>query len=194
MCMKRKRLSIRKPLFLLAATSFVAFLGVIALVYYFGSSGTYPLREILVPPETIEKSSWADQSPKERFIPNCIEFIRPSKEGGERFAVTAHAYRAFYKLVYSERSLPVITDTMVNQFTIATPSTLTVYVFSEKKRESAERGKFLQQVQFIHGGELFRVQLRPHPSIESPEERWIYFRYPGIYEQVVTLFTSSEEY
>ena len=187
--MKKERMDVRKLLLLLASASFIAFLAVVGLVYYFGTSGTYLLRDILVSPETLEQNSLTH--PEGNFAFNKIVFVRSEKHGQrwEHFAVSPQVYKNFYKLMYSERSVPVITDTMVNQFNSIAPSTLMIFVQEEIVGEE----KIFQQVQFIDNGELFRVQFRPFQHTEMPRETWIYFRYPGIYEQVIALFAPTLE-
>ena len=157
----------------------MAFLVVTALVYYFGSSGTYLLRTILISPEVLEKVSFTRSDSK--FVFNKIEFVRAHSQGKGwgRFGVSVQSYAEFYKKVANERSLPVLTDEMLQQFKWITPSTLTISV----RARDAEA--IFQQVQFLDQGDIFRVQLHR----DRQQEEWVYFSYPGIYKIVTELFS-----
>lgn len=191
--MKRERREARNLILLLSSASFIAFVAVVAVVSYFGSEGTYLLRNILVSPQTLERNAFTDYEPSTRPPRKLkftkMEFVRADKhgKGWGRFLVSRQAYEAFYKLVYRERSLPVVTEAMLKQFNTAAPSTLTIFV------EGLEAGETVfQQVQFLEGNELFRVQFHPLTRTRDAPEHWIYFRYPGIYDHAVELFAPSK--
>jgi hypothetical protein len=129
--MKRVRREVRNLIFLLSSASFIAFLAVVGLIYYFGTSKTYLLSDILVSPKALEKAV------------SKLEF---TDKGGIHLFVSLPAYAEFYDDISSERSVPVLTQEMTSPFNVATPSTLTI-----------RAGKLFQQVQFVKGLELFRV-------------------------------------
>lgn len=187
--MKKDRREVRNLILMLSSAVFVAFLTVLGLVFYFGSSGTYLLRNILIEPRTLEKISFSDRHPatgqQRGFIFNKIEFERVDKEGRGwgRFAVSLEGYATFYREISNERSLPVVTDEVVDQFRRIAPSSL--IIFAQDSVKSEERKVIFQQIQLIDGGDIFRVQL--HDPASSQEE-WVYFRYPGIYKKAVDLF------
>lgn len=190
--MKKERREVQNLILMFSSAVFVAFLVVVGVVYYFGSSGTYLLRNILVSPETLEKVSFKDYDPQTgkqgRFVFNKIEFVRAGMQGREwgRFAVSKQSYAEFYRRVSSQRSIPMLTDEIVAQFEQIAPSTLTIFARMGENGET-----IFQQVQFLDQGDLFRVQLRHPIERRSPRDEWIYFRYPGIYQEVVKLFAPT---
>jgi hypothetical protein len=170
--MKKERMEVRNLILMFSSAVFIAFIAVVGLIYFFGS-GTYLSRSILVAPQALEKVTSSNQ----------IEFIHYNVhgKGWSRFAVSLPAYAAFYDLLWSERSVAVVTDGMVSQFREMTPSTLTIFVNEREPSQS-----IFQQVQFIEGSDIFRIQLR------KSQEQWVYFRYPGIYRHAMKLFTHDE--
>src|SRR5690606_41160640 len=117
--MGKPRKEVQNLILMLSSAVFVAFVAVVGLVYYFGSSGTYLLRDILISPDAIQRISFTDYNPEtgERapFIFNKIEFIRAESRGREwgRYAVSKQSYEEFYNIVSYERSIPRISDAMV---------------------------------------------------------------------------------
>lgn len=164
--MKKERREVRNLILMLSSALFIVFVVVVGLVYYFGSSGTYLLRNVLISPEALERVFF-------------------DGKGASKKAVSPQSYAAFYELVASERSLPHVTDGIVAQFDQIVPSTLTIF----RARDNSEKGDMVfQQIQFIDNGDLYRVQLRSLNQDKPIQEEWIYFRTPGIYKKVFKLF------
>ncbi len=183
--MSKPKKEVQSLIFMLSSAVFVAFVVVVCLVYYFGSSGTYLLRDILISPDALKRISFTEEDSS--FVFNKIEFVRADSHGREwgRFAVSKQSYEAFYKLVAHERSLPRISDEMIQQFAIIVPSVLTIMVQARDNEGARGSGSFFQQVEFLDNEDLFRVQMR------DSGETWIYFSYPGIYNKVVELFAPT---
>jgi hypothetical protein len=186
--MGKPRKEVQNLILMLSSAVFVAFVAVVGLVYYFGSSGTYLLRDILISPDAIQRISFTDYNPEtgERapFIFNKIEFIRAESRGREwgRYAVSKQSYEEFYNIVSYERSIPRISDAMVEQFEIIVPSTLTIFVQARDNKGTQETGFIFQKVEFLDNEDVFRVQMR------DSQGTWVYFSYPGIYNKIVELF------
>ncbi|MCH9625864.1 MAG: hypothetical protein S4CHLAM123_10480 [Chlamydiales bacterium] len=192
--MKKERNEVRNLILMLSSAIFIAFVVVVGFIYYLGSSGTYILSNILVSPETLERVSFSDydsQTGKQaRFVFNKIEFVRADMQGKDwgRFAVSPQSYAAFYKQVSSLRSLPKVTDEMVNQFDLIIPSTLTILAQARDNEGPSQGTMIFQQVEFIDGGDLFRLRLHSRGDLDRGKEEWIYFRSRGIYKKVIELF------
>lgn len=192
--MRKRPREVRNVILMLGSSIFVAFLAVVILVYYLGSSGTYLLRNILISPETLQRTSFVHYDPKTskeaRFIFNKIEFVRAQSQGRQwgRYAVSRASYAEFYKKVANERSLPLLTDERVQQFDLIVPSTLTIFVRGRDNFNTSGDGILFQQVQFLDQDDLFRVELPPG---RYGKDQWVYFRHPGIYKIVVQLFAPT---
>lgn len=197
--MNKERQEARNLILLLSSATFIAFLVVVGLVYYFSASGTYLLRDILVSPQTLEKNTFSDYNPQThrpgKFIYSKMEFVQSDKhgKGWERYLITLKQYARFHELVNNERSVPVVTKGMLDQFQTITPSILTIFVQGGGGEELSSNGKIFQQVQFLEGNDIFRVQFHPLQKTGSTQEEWLYFRYPGIYEQAVEIFVPKKE-
>lgn len=189
--MGKPRKEVQNLILMLSSAVFVAFVAVVGLVYYFGSSGTYLLRDILISPDAIQRISFTDYNPEtgERapFIFNKIEFIRAESRGREwgRYAVSKQSYEEFYNIVSYERSIPRISDATVEQFEIIVPSTLTIFVQARDNKGTQENGFIFQRVEFLDNEDVFRVQMR------DDQGTWVYFSYPGIYNKIVELFAPT---
>ncbi|MCC5832149.1 MAG: hypothetical protein JJU12_03805 [Chlamydiales bacterium] len=189
--MNKPRKEVQNLILMLSSAVFVAFIAVVALVYYFGSSGTYLLRDLLISPEALKRISFTDYDPEtgERspFVFNNIEFVRAERSGRDwgRYAVSKESYEEFYKLVSQKRSIPQISDEMISQFEIVAPSTLTIFVQARDNKGTREKGFVFQQVEFLDDADLFRVLMRDSPGT------WVYFTYPRAYNQVIELFAPS---
>ena len=195
---KSARREVRNLIAMLGSSVVVAFIVVIGLVYYFGSSGTYLLRNVLVSPEALERISFETNTGRQqRFVFNKIEFTLAdaSGKGWGRYAVSKRAYADFYDDVEDLRSLPQLTDEIIAQFRTIAPSTLVIFVQAKDNMGSGKDGVMFQRIEFIDQGDIFRLQLR-HEQYEegAQKEEWVYFRAPGIYQRVVNLFapTSSK--
>lgn len=168
---------------LLGSSVIVAILIVVGFVYYRGASGTHLLKNILVSPKTIEQIS---SQRKSSFIFDKIEFVRADASGKSwgRYAVNLQSYGKFFRMVENERSIPRLTDEMIRQFERSPFSTLTIYLRPSRQNAAV----FLQQVQFVDTGALFRVQR----NIDDKEE-WVYFSHPRIYQKVLELFSPTQQ-
>lgn len=195
---KKNRIEARSLILILSSAVFIAFVAVVGWIYYFGSSGTYLLHDVLISPETLERSSFASyEAPTKGVVPytfDKIEFVTGKKRGLTPIIVTPQAYSTFYKWVAGERSLPVITEEMKGSFNLS-PDSLTIFV-RLYGNSAAER--VFQQIQFIEASDLFRIQpLSFRQSVSSTDNHlgeWIYFRYPGIYEHVLELFAGVKHH
>ncbi len=189
--MNKPRKEVQNLILMLSSAVFLAFLIVVGLVYYFGSSGTYLLRDVLISPDALKRISFSDydQETGERspFVFNKIEFIRAESRGREwgRYAVSKESYEEFYNLVSHERSIPQVSDQMIEQFETIVPSTLTIFVQARDNKGTRENGFIFQRVEFLDREDVFRVQMR------DSQGSWIYFSYPGIYNKVVELFAPT---
>ncbi|NGX60842.1 MAG: hypothetical protein K940chlam9_00314 [Chlamydiae bacterium] len=190
--MSGKKKELQNLIILLGSSVFVGFVAVVGLLYYFGSSGTYLLRNVLISPDAIEKVPF--QNKDSPFVLNKIEFETVDMQGRQwgRYAVGLESYRAFYEMVENERSVAQLTDEMLNQFQTISPSTLTIFVQSRDTTRFQGDGWVFQQVEFLDNSDLFRVYYQRGVDGEGlPHEEWIYFFSPGILREVTELFAPT---
>ncbi|MCH9628042.1 MAG: hypothetical protein S4CHLAM2_16920 [Chlamydiales bacterium] len=172
---------VQNLILMLSSGVFVAFLVIAALLYFYGSSGTYLVRSILISPDALEHISFGSEEGSSRFVFNKIEFVRAESlgKGWGRYAVSKQSYAAFYKLIAGERSLPHLSDEMIRGFETVAPSTLTIFV---QPRDTGKNDALFQEVEFLDREDVFRIKMR------DEEETWVYFRYPEIYNRAIELF------
>ncbi len=198
--MKRSsRHEVRNLILMFGSGILAAFLVIILFVYYFGSSGTYLLQNILISPAALEGVSFSDRdhpSKKARFVFNKIEFVRAQSSGREwgRYAVSPESYAVFYKKVDKERSIPLITDEIIQQFEWIVPSTLTIFVSAPDNLGSASKSTIFQRIEFLDQDDVFRVQHASDRRDGASKQEWVYFRYPGIYNIILELFAPPLNY
>lgn len=190
---KDSRKEVKSLVLMLASSVVIAFIGVVALVYYIGQPGTYRLGQVLISPEVIKEISITDYDVKtgrgNPFLFDKIEFIKADfyDKGRERYSVNTAGYEEFYEQTRGLRSIPKISEETIASLLLIPPSTLTIFV--RKKGEFESRTVF-QEIEFFGDSDYFRVRLRQE---EKKSQEWIYFKEPGIYKRVLFLFVPKAE-
>lgn len=165
---------IRRLLFTVAAAISCALLTSVFLVYYYGPSGNYRAKNVLLSPLTLETLSYNDKNPitggNSRFILKEIRLER----GKEEKRIGEEVYSNFYKKVEDLKSIPANEEIafyfLPNQKLI----TLSIVVKTADSAAWQEVTKVFQRIQFAENRALFRAELRE----EGSEEQWAYFQYP----------------
>lgn len=155
---------------MLGSAVVVACLVVASLVFFFGGSGTYRLKSLLIAPEELQ-----NQTVQMEFVS-----IDPNGKGWKRYPVSLDTYTKFYQQFGALRSTPNVTDMMIEQFHLTKPSSFTLYI--------QEKGTF-QQIDFLASG-LFRLMLPPKVNGNTSEQQWIYFYHSGSFEKIEEIFAS----
>jgi hypothetical protein len=159
-------MEVRNIILILSSLCFIAFLLVVGAIYYFTAANTYPLKQVLFKPTELNEQT-------------LIEFT----VGEKRFGVGLSTYKAFYNRIASERSVPLVTSEMEASFQKQPPSSLVIQKehTGDKTKTSDESPR--QELQFSESGDLFRIK-----SDRQQKNGWLYFRYPGIYQQANEFF------
>lgn len=192
--MKKERKEVRNLILMLSSAICLAFVVVLVMVYYFGASGTRALNEVLVSPQTLKVMDLEGEEARGSSAYQILEFERGETQGRGwgKYAVSLRAYKEFYNFIATERSLSQVTDEMVQQFDRTSPSTLTILIQSKKEKATQKGFSVYQQVQFLNGGDLFRIETYDPGEGETSQPEWVYFRRPGIYQKVLELFVPSQ--
>lgn len=160
-----------------------AFLAAAFMVVYYGPSGTYLLKNVLLSPEMAET---LNDSP---IIFERLEFSHwdASSKQWSMQEVNLSQYKTFYKLVQGDQSLESALPEVIDAFYRVHPSSLTLFVRTVANPHALI--KPFQIVQFAERKDYFRVELH----VETPDEstRWAYFYHPDIESQVKDLFTQT---
>lgn len=182
---------VRNLLFVIFFGVAVAFVGTAWMAYYYGPSGRYFASSVLLSPDVIQQLSYNAYDPKtngtSRFDFDKIEFSHFNTETKkwQKYNVDLEQYAKFYSLVSSEKSVPHLTDDIINLFNQPYPSRIILSVHTESSAKWQATTKDFQELQFAFNGDYFRVELHE----DSTKAEWAYFYHPQIYRQVLSLFT-----
>lgn len=181
---------IRNLLLVVSSGVVAAILLTVSMVYYYGPSGLYIARNVLLSPATMERLAYNDSNPDTgglaRFIFNNIEFTiyDVNVRKYQQLNIGIEKYQKFYDAVSSDRSIEDVTGDIISIFSIGYPSKLTLTVRAEQNGKSNAVTKKFQEVQFAQDGDYYRVELLDQNAIGS----WAYFYHPKIYQEVQNLF------
>lgn len=169
------------------AVAFAAILSAVFL-YYHSPSGRYLAANTLLDPAIIGQIRYPDRKnggKKFRFEFDPIEFSYYSDEKGKmlHLPVSIETYRLFYSKVGSEKSLRKVTSKVQGLFQTAHLSYLTIAMRKVEGSETASKNIF-QVIEFIRE-DYFRVQLL------GEKGGWAYFFRPGLYLDMISLFTEA---
>lgn len=186
----KKNRDIRNILAVLGAAVLCAGLLASVFLYYYNPSGQYLAGHALLDPTIIEEINYQDQHPgtgrKVRFSFDHIEFsyFNPQKGAIRIPVISLDDYQKFYKMVAFEKSLKETHQNIQDLFFKSQPSLLTINMHTTERNEKGLT-KVFQVVQFVPE-DYFRVQLH-----EKNEGEWAYFYQSGLYQEIMRLFTPS---
>lgn len=187
---KSRNRDIQNLLSVLGAAVICAGLLALVFLYYYGSSGRYLAGNTLLDPAIMEQINAQDQHSRTKkkihFAFDRIEFFYfdPQKGQMRTHAISVETYQNFYKMVAAEKSLEDEVRDIQDFFVNSHPSVLTINMRTIGKSENSTNQIF-QIVQFVQEN-YFRVQLH-----EKKEGEWAYFYRPGLYQDIMQLFTQS---
>lgn len=169
----------------------VLLLGVIAAVgfffsmlYFYGSSGRYAIKQVAFQPETLDKPLVGEGNGKGKlgsYIFDAFEFIYWHEKSREWKTVPIDRlqYGDFYAIIADDLSVTPVTRDIESLFQRS--DRLQMIVRSTSSAEAPV--KSLQAIQFSSEGQYYRVEL-----LTADAERWAYFHHAGILEKVMKLF------
>lgn len=160
------------------------------MLYYYGPTGHYFARNVLLSPSLIMKLNFQETNPKSgevsRFVFDGIEFsyYDNSKKAWKQTAVSPAAYEKFYELISQDVSLEIAGQDIPNLFLKGNAARLTLKVKKESKVESS---RIFQEVFFANEGDYYRVELREQGYVQG---ELAYFYHPGIYQEALKQLTA----
>lgn len=189
------RKQIRNLLTILVGGVLAAFLLTFFMLYSYGPEGHYLLKNALLSPDVISQISLPQKNNKSgsQGIIDKIEFSNQDIETKKRttIPIDKKTYTKFYNMIADDKSLLDIPADLTAGFNQMPASSLIVRVHDTSKATSLENltneSQIFQEIQFMYKGDYYRLHLR-----EATGSNWIYFYHPHIYEDTLTLFTSSK--
>lgn len=192
---KSTRSQIRNLLLALALGVVGALLFSALLLYKYNPTGQYEIKNILLSPDLMNGLNFNDKNSKtggmSRFVFDKIVFEYPDLKTGklEKVTITNDQYRAFYQMIYPEKSLLDVPDDVKNLFNKGALAKLKLEIRTESNASFQALEKVFQEVDFASEGNYFRVELR---QSDSPnEEKNGYFYNQDIYKKARQLFLNE---
>lgn len=169
-----------------------AFLIAIMMLYYYGPTGRYYVKNILISPEVLPEMNYNDSNSKtnknSRFIFNGIElsFYDRDAKRVTVIPVTENAYRKFYHMIEQDGNVDNPSDDLKLLFEKEGTATLVITVKTESKADWQMLTKGFQQVQLSKEGDDYRIELHD----QNQAEKWVYFHHPKIYQEAMNILIS----
>lgn len=185
-----KAKQIRKLLAIMISAMLAAILLAVGMLYRYNPSGIYLAKNVLLAPESLPSLRYSEGNQRlgtaSRFAFSNIEFMYFDVKRGkwEKKAIEAELYSRFYEMIADRQSLGEVSQDIINLFNTGRHSLLTINVQQGSVGSDKDSVKFLQ-ASFAPEGDYFRILLRSHGT----KDHWVYFHYPGIYQNVLNLFT-----
>ena len=180
---------ITRLLFLIGASVLSAFALAGSFILYYGPSGSYAARDVLLSPQVMTILNYNDTHPSTgavtRFVFDSIEFsfFDVAAKRWNKIEVGMDQYAKLYQLLSGDKSESPVSEATINYFNKANPATLSIRVKPEKDKSAQYASKVFQQVIFVNEGDFYRVQLREGQQ----QDGWAYYLHPKIYQDVLKL-------
>jgi hypothetical protein len=161
-----------------------------SLLYYFGPSGRYLVKNALIDPSLTPTLSYNDVNHKtggtSRFVYDGIEFVYYDERTKQQhtLSVLPETYQTLYDKIANEKSLLEVPSEILSEFVL--PATLSIMVRTDSHAPWQDETKVFQKVDFAPKGGYFRIELH-----EQPSGNLIYFSHSDIYEEALRILQSQ---
>lgn len=183
------RIQIRNLLLVLFSGVGCAVALMLFMLYYYGPSGRYAVKNVLLSPDTIHIISSGGATPKKgvqaRLHLDKIElaYWLPEVKGWRRLEIDQEHYMKFYNSIANDNSILEVPEDVVNQFYREHTATLSISVRADSAANSQPSPTIFQQVSLPEHGDYFRIQIRS----QNTSGDWAYFRHPHVYQDALKL-------
>lgn len=174
----------------------VVFLGVSSgallvflLVHYFGPSGRYDAKNVLLAPNVAEQMDYNDHNPvtgaDSRYVFKHAELSVPDPKIKKMSTVILdHAdYQKAYDIIAKDVSFATPPEEVVIFFDSSNYATLTLTVKTNSPAKWQEDTKVFQEMQILTEYPYYRIQLHE----DQKGIHWVYFYHPDIYQQITRI-------
>ena len=171
-----EKFEIGRLLAVLGSAIAAAVLFAVFMIYYYGPSGEYYVKNILLSPKTASQLDFQDGKEGGRYVFDRAEFryFNSEMKTWKTIVLSEQQYQAVYDLLGSESSLSSVPPEIVDHFNRPNPATLTLYV------KSGTVTKVFQEAVFPMEGDFYRIMLRGKDQGE-----WVYFHHRKIYDHII---------
>lgn len=174
---KKQKKEIRQLLYLLGSAVGFAVLFSIFMINFYGPTGQYTVKNILLSPEMTTKLNYLDgvSGGKFNFDRITFRYFDDENKQWKSQAVPLTVYRAIFDDLANHTSFVDVPQEIVSQFNAPNSATLTLYVKNDKT------SKIFQELVFVKDGDLFRISLVE----DHPTGKWAYFLDRKVYDHVL---------
>jgi len=182
---KKEKKEIRQLLLLLSSAIGVAIFFSVFMIQYYGSTGDYLVKNVLLSPETAKKLDFYDGNHQGKFTFDRAEF-RYFDDETMSWKVTIldeTQYQNLFDILQNESSLTHVDSAVIGHFNLPNPATLTLFVKNDKST------KVFQEAMFVKNDDYFRISLRG----DTPAISWVYFYHRKIYDHILHALFPQEK-
>lgn len=174
---KKQKKAIYQLLILLGSAVGFAVLFAVFMIFYYGPSGQYYVKNILLAPDMIGKLDFHDgkNGGKYTFDKAVFRYYNDNEKSWKSVNVDGATYQKVFTTLENESSMKDVPTEVMNLFNLANPATLTLYVKNEKATN------VFQEIVFVKDGDFYRVLLRG----DNPSTSWAYFHHRKIYDHII---------
>lgn len=179
---RQSKKDIRNLLLIIFFGSLFGIITAVSFVTIYGSTGRYIVKNTLISPEAVLEVARNDRlqdSAPSRILFTYFDFKAHARQTK---LVKTSRYKKFYQIVSDAKSIREVSQEMKNLFISPSAEILTLSI-------SRGSSPLVQEVRFSQKGDYFRIALID----TDPENRWAYFYYPHIYEDVKKIMTEEDE-
>jgi hypothetical protein len=188
------RQQISRLLIVLASGVICALLFALTMLYNYGPTGRYFVKNVLLSPEMIPSLSYVENNPNSgklaRFVFNRIAYTywNPEKKEWNRVLVDQKHYGQFYEIVAEDKNIVDVSDELVTLFYREKPSRLIISVHTDIANPMLSDERPFQSVEVLPDSDYFRIELRG----ETNRAGWAYFHHQAISSQATQLLQPEE--
>lgn len=186
---------VRQLLFLLSSGVIAAIVVALGLITYYGPTGNFVVKSILISPETLKDLNYKAVNPEtgkeDAFVFARLELMHFDNKDNKWIAkqLDFQKYQEFYQTIASQESVPQGEQVHEKTFLTSNPASLAIVVQSKEKKGTKEGDRVFQEVQLLPKEGLYRIEL--HQTY--PLKTWAYFENDGLEEIVAGLIGGSNE-
>lgn len=180
---KKQKMEIRQLLLLLGSAVAAAVLFSIFMINFYGPTGQYTVKNILLSPDMTSKLDFYDgvTGGKFTFDRAVFRYYDDESVSWKSVVLSESTYRQLFEELHNETSFIDVPAEVINQFNFPNPATLTLYVKNDKVT------KVFQEAVFVKDSDLFRILLRG----DHPTSNWAYFHHRKVYDHVLHIIVPA---
>ncbi len=173
------RQHVRNLILIISSACGLGILMVVAMVYWYGPTGSYKLSNVLLSPSTTEGLRY--QHDHMRYVFHQVQFLyrNPDSKNWEKLTLTPETYGHIYALIQKDISFAGVPPKVEQIFSHSHPAALVLSVRPEFSNSQGMQYHTFQEVNVLD--DHYRVELH----VEGADSSWAYFEHPGILSQII---------